>query len=173
MQHRVVSREEWGKARAALIAKEKAFTRAGDALGVEQRALPWVRIDKDYVFTGPSGKLTLSDLFDGRSQLFITLVMLEPGEIHQCTGCSLEVDHVAGLLEHLQNNDVTYAVVAPAPIAEIAALRQRMGWRFPWVSCFDGDFYHDIHVTFAPEGMADTGNIVFYKDDDGQIFHTY
>jgi predicted dithiol-disulfide oxidoreductase (DUF899 family) len=173
MQHEVVSREEWRKARAALIAKEKAFTRAGDALGAEQRALPWVKIDKDYVFEGPSGKLTLSDLFDGRSQLFIKLFMLAPGQIRQCTGCSLEVDHVAGLLEHLQGNDVTYAVVAPAPIGEIEALRQRMGWRFPWVSCFGGDFHHDVHVTFTPDGVSDTGNVVFYKDDDGQVFHTY
>jgi len=173
MQHQVVSREDWRKARAALIAREKAFTRAGDALGAEQRALPWVRIDKDYVFEGPSGKLTLSDLFDGRSQLFIKLFMFEPGQVHQCTGCSLEVDHVAGLIEHLNGNDVSYAVVAPAPIGEIETLRERMGWRFPWVSSFRGDFHRDVHTSFAPDGMDDTGNLVFYKDDEGRIFHTY
>jgi len=173
MQNQVVSREEWRMARGALIAKEKAFTRAGDALGAEQRALPWVKIDKEYVFEGPSGKLTLSDLFDGRSQLFIKMFMLDPGQVRQCTGCSLEVDHVAGLLEHLQNNDVTYAVVAPAPIAEIEAMRQRMDWRFPWVSCGMGEFYRDVYLTFNPEGVTSTGNVVFYKDDDGQIFHTY
>src|SRR5277367_5079899 len=100
MEHQIVSREEWRKARAALIVKEKAHMRAGDALGAEQRALPWVKIEKDYVFEGPSGKLTLSDLFDGRSQLFIKLFMLQPGQTRQCTGCSLDVDHVAGLLEH-------------------------------------------------------------------------
>ena len=173
MHNRIVSREDWCKARAALIAKEKAFTRAGDALGVEQRALPWVRIDKDYVFTGPSGKLTLSDLFDGRSQLFIKLFMLEPGQVRQCTGCSLEVDHVEGLLEHLQNNDVTYAVVAPAPIDEIEAMRHRMGWRFPFVSSYGGDFCRDVYGSFEPEGLTGTGNVVFYKNDDGEIFHTY
>jgi predicted dithiol-disulfide oxidoreductase (DUF899 family) len=173
MQHDVVSREDWKKARAALIAKEKAFTRAGDALAAEQRALPWVRIEKDYVFDGPSGKLTLSDLFDGRSQLFVKLFMFQPGQIHQCTGCSLEVDHVAGLLEHLGGNDVSYAVVAPAPIGEIEVLRERMDWRFPWVSSFGSDFDHDVENLFAPDGMNDTGNLVFYKDEDGQIFHTY
>jgi predicted dithiol-disulfide oxidoreductase (DUF899 family) len=173
MQHDVVSREEWNKARLALLAKEKAFTRAGDALGIEQRALPWVKIEKDYIFEGPSGKLSLSDLFDGRSQLFIKLFMMEPGQIHQCTGCSLEVDHVAGLLEHLQNNDVTYMVMAPAPIAEIEVLRQRMDWKFPWVSSFGSDFHRDVHTAFVPPGVTDTGNLVFYKNEDGQIFHTY
>src|SRR5277367_4385883 len=132
MEHQIVSREEWRKARAALIVKEKAHMRAGDALGAEQRALPWVKIEKDYVFEGPSGKLTLSDLFDGRSQLFIKLFMLQPGQTRQCTGCSLDVDHVAGLLEHLRANDVAYVVVAPAPIDEIETLRQRMDWRVPF-----------------------------------------
>ncbi len=173
MEHQIVSREEWRKARAALVTKEKAFTRAGDALGVEQRALPWVKIEKEYVFTGPSGNLTLSDLFDGRSQLFIKLFMLEPGQVRQCTGCSLEVDHVAGLLEHLQNNDVTYAVVAPAPIEEIEAMKLRMDWHFPWVSSFGGEFCRDVYGSFEPEGVTGTGNVVFYKNDEGEIFHTY
>lgn len=172
MQHQVVSREEWRKARGALIAKEKAFTRAGDALGVEQRALPWVKIDKDYLFIGPSGAFTLSDLFDGRSQLFVKLFMLQPGQTRQCTGCSLDVDHVDGLLEHLQANDVSYAVVAPAPIAEIETLRQRMGWRVPFVS---GEaFCKDVYTEFAPEGHADTGgHLIFYKNDAGEIFQTW
>jgi predicted dithiol-disulfide oxidoreductase (DUF899 family) len=172
MQHQIVSREEWREARAALITKEKAFTRAGDALGVEQRALPWVKIDKDYIFTGPSGTLTLPDLFDGRSQLFIKLFMLQPGQTRQCTGCSLDVDHVEGLLEHLRNNDVTYAVVAPAPIDEIETLRQRMGWRIPFVS--GEDFCKDVYANFAPEGLTDTGgHLVFTKNDDGEIFQTW
>jgi len=172
MQHPVVSREEWRAARAALIAKEKAFTRAGDALGAEQRALPWVEIDKAYLFEGPAGRLTLADLFDGRSQLFIKMFMLDPGQTLQCTGCSLEVDHVAGLIEHLNGNDVSYAAVAPAPFAEIEVLRRRMDWRFPFVSCFGGDFERDVDTVFAPEGVG-TGNLVFYRDEAGRVFHTY
>jgi predicted dithiol-disulfide oxidoreductase (DUF899 family) len=172
MQHEVVSREDWRKARAALIVKEKALMRASDALGVEQRALPWVRIDKDYVFEGPSGKQTLSELFDGRSQLFVKLFMLQPGQIRQCTGCSLDVDHVEGLLEHLQANDVTYVVVSPATIGEIETLRQRMGWRVPF---FSGEgFCRDVYANFAPEGLADTGgHLVFTKNDAGEIFQTW
>jgi predicted dithiol-disulfide oxidoreductase (DUF899 family) len=174
MQHEVVSREDWRAARAALVAKEKAFTRAGDALGAEQRALPWVQIEKNYVFQSASGPRNLSDLFDGRSQLFVKLFMLEPGQKHQCTGCSLEVDHVAGLLEHLNGNDVSYVAIAPAPIDEIEDLRQRMGWRFPWVSSYGSDFHYDAHVTFNPDELAGaTGNLVFFKDDEGRIFHTY
>jgi predicted dithiol-disulfide oxidoreductase (DUF899 family) len=173
MRHDVVSREDWRAARAALIATEKAFTRAGDALGAEQRALPWVEIEKTYVFQSPSGPRTLSELFDGRSQLFVKLFMFDPGQTHQCTGCSLEVDHVAGLLEHLNGNDVSYVAIAPAPIDEIEDLRRRMDWRFPWVSSFGSDFHYDAHVTFNPDGMTGTGNLVFYKDEDGRIFHTY
>jgi len=172
MQHQTVSREEWRKARAALIAREKAHMRAGDALAVEQRALPWVKIDKDYVFEGPSGTQSLADLFDGRSQLFVKLFMLQPGQTRQCTGCSLDVDHVGGLLEHLRNNDVTYVVVAPAPFGEIETLRQRMDWHFPFVS--GQDFCGDVYANFAPEGLAETGGrLVFFKNDAGEIFHTY
>ncbi len=174
MRHEIVSREDWRAARAALVTREKAFTRAGDALSAEQRALPWVEIEKDYVFQSASGPRTLPDLFDGRSQLFVKLFMLAPGQTHQCTGCSLEVDHVAGLLEHLNGNDVSYAVIAPAPIEEIEDLRRRMDWRFAWVSSFGSDFHHDAHVTFNPAELAGaTGNLVFYKDDEGRIFHTY
>jgi predicted dithiol-disulfide oxidoreductase (DUF899 family) len=172
MQHQVVSRAEWRKARGALIAKEKAHMRAGDALGVEQRALPWVKVDKNYVFVGPSGTLTLSDLFGGRSQLFVKLFMLAPGQTRQCTGCSLDVDHVGGLLEHLQANDVAYVVVAPAPLDEIETLRRRMEWRVPFVS--GEEFYKEVFANFAPEGLTDTGgHLVFYKNDAGEIFQTY
>src|ERR1700738_3060669 len=128
MQHQIVSRDEWLKARVALLAKEKAFTRLRDQQSAEQRALPWVKVEKDYVFDGPSGKVTLAQLFDGRSQLFIKHFMMGPGATHQCVGCSFEVDHVDGILEHLENHDVTYAVVARAPIDEIEVVRKRMGW---------------------------------------------
>jgi predicted dithiol-disulfide oxidoreductase (DUF899 family) len=189
MQHEIVSREEWLKARVALLAKEKAFTRSRDQLSAEQRALPWVEVEKDYVFDGPSGKLTLAELFDGRSQLFIKHFMMGPGQQQQCVGCSLAVDHVAGILEHLQNHDVSYVAVARAPIEEIEVVRERMGWRFPFVSSYGSDFNYDFDVSFTPEqiaagrarynfrqtdpGMEDlSGHSVFFKDH-GRIFHTY
>src|SRR5262245_29077115 len=144
--HPVVSREEWTKAREALLAKEKALTRQRDALAAERRALPWVPVEKPYVFDGPGGPVSLADLFDGRSQLVVKHFMLGPGQVGQCVGCSLEVDHVEGVLVHLRNHDVSYAVVARAPIEEIEAVRQRMGWRFPWVSSYRSDFNYDFHV---------------------------
>src|ERR1700741_760968 len=106
MEHRVVTREEWVQARAQLLAKEKTATRANDAFSAEVGAMPWFKVEKSYVFEGPQGRLSLADLFDARSQLFMKNFMLEPGQDTQCVGCSLEVDHVAGLLEHLNNHDV-------------------------------------------------------------------
>jgi predicted dithiol-disulfide oxidoreductase (DUF899 family) len=107
-----------------------------DQLAVQRRALPWVKIEKEYVFDAAAGKLTLADLFDGRSQL-IKHFMMRPGQVAQCVGCSLEVDHIEGVLEPLQNHDVTYTGAARAPIEEIEAVRKRMGWRFRWVSSFN------------------------------------
>lgn len=189
-RHAVASREEWLKARTALLAREKELTRQRDELSRQQRALPWVRIDKEYVFDAPEGKVTLAGLFDGRSQLFIKHFMHAPGQPGQCVGCSLEVDHVEGILSHLQNHDVAYVAVARAPIKEIEAVRRRMGWKFRWVSSYWSDFNYDFHVSFTPEeiaagraffnfehqhpGMEDrSGDSVFFKDESGQIFHTY
>jgi predicted dithiol-disulfide oxidoreductase (DUF899 family) len=188
--HKIVSREEWVAARKALLAKEKEVMQLHDQLGVERRALPWVKIEKEYVFDAPAGKVTLADLFDGRSQLFIKHFMMGPGQVAQCVGCSLEVDHIEGVLEHLQNHDVTYTVVARAPIEEIEAVRKRMGWRFRWVSSFNSDFNYDFNVSFTPEQIAASrafynyeygnpwledrsGDSVFFKDDAGEIFHNY
>ena len=190
MQHEIVSREDWTKARIALLAREKAFTHAQEEISAERRALPWVKVEKEYTFDSRSGKMTLSDLFDGRSQLFIKHFMMAPGQEQQCVGCTLEVDHVEGLLEYLQSNDVSYVAVARAPIKEIETLRKAMGWRFPWVSSFHSDFNYDFNVSFTPKEVADqnayynfkrtdpgledlSGESVFYKDDDGQIYHTY
>jgi predicted dithiol-disulfide oxidoreductase (DUF899 family) len=187
---RIVSREEWLDARKALQIKEKGLTRLRDQLAAERRALPWVKVDKAYVFDAPQGKVTLADLFDGRSQLFVKHFMMGPGQVEQCVGCSLEVDHIEPLLVHLHNHDVSYAVVARAPIEEIEAVRTRMGWRFPWVSSYRSDFNYDFDVSFTPEeiaagrafynyehvnpGLEDrSGDSVFFKDDAGQIFHTY
>jgi predicted dithiol-disulfide oxidoreductase (DUF899 family) len=186
----VVSREEWIEARRAFLAKEKELTRRRDELSRLRRELPWVKIGKEYVFDAPEGKVTLAELFDGRSQLFIKHFMMGPGHLTQCVGCSLEVDHIEGVLEHLHNHDVTYAVVARATIDEIEAVRKRMGWRFPWVSSFYSDFNYDFNVSFKPEQIGAgrafynyeytnraledlSGDSVFFKDDDGQIFHTY
>jgi predicted dithiol-disulfide oxidoreductase (DUF899 family) len=173
-----------------LLAKEKELTRRRDELSRQRAELPWVKIEKEYVFDAPGGKVTLSELFDGRSQLFIKHFMMGPRQVTQCVGCSLEVDHIDGVLVHLHNHDVTYAVVARAPIDEIEAVRKRMGWRFPWVSSYNSDFNYDFNVSFKYEQIAAgrafynydytnraledlSGDSVFFKDDAGQIFHTY
>jgi predicted dithiol-disulfide oxidoreductase (DUF899 family) len=120
----------------ALLEREKAHTRAREEISRQRRELPWVKVEKEYVFDGAEGKVTLADLFDGRSQLFVKHFMMGPGQETQCVGCSFEVDHIDGVLLHLQNHDLTYAVVAGAPINEIEAVRKRMGWRFQWVSSY-------------------------------------
>jgi len=192
-EHEVTSRADWLVARRDLLKREKELTRLRDQLSAERRALPWVKVDKEYVFDAPEGETTLTGLFAGRSQLFIKHFMMGPGQVTQCVGCSLEVDHLDGLLVHLENHDVTYAVVARAPIEEIEAVRKRMGWRFRWVSSYHSDFNYDFSISFtheqlvtgralynyekAPEWAAEledlSGDSVFYKDDAGQIFHTY
>src|SRR6516162_6081269 len=153
-QHQIVAKAEWIEARRPLLAKEKELTRLRDRLAAERRALPWVKIDKTYVFDGPEGKVTLAELFDGRSQLFIKHFMMGPGASTQCVGCSFEVDHIEGILEHLQNHDVTYAVVARAPIEAIEVVRKRMGWKFRWVSSYHSDFNYDFNVSFTREQVA-------------------
>jgi predicted dithiol-disulfide oxidoreductase (DUF899 family) len=187
---RVASRDEWLKERQALLKREKAHTRERDAIARQRRELPWVKVEKDYVFEGPEGKVGLGDLFDGKSQLFVKHFMKGPGQVAQCVGCSLEVDHVDGILVHLQNHDLAYAAVARAPIGEIEEYRKRMGWRFRWVSSFGSDFNYDFHVSFTPDEVASgrafvnfgygtpwgedmSGDSVFVKDTSGQIFHTY
>ena len=127
--HEIVSSTDWLVARKDLLKREKELTRLRDQLSAERRALPWVKIDKDILFDAPGGKVALTDLFAGRSQLFIKHFMMGPGQATQCVGCSLEVDHLEGILVHLQNHDVSYAVVARAPIEEIEAMRRRMGWQ--------------------------------------------
>jgi predicted dithiol-disulfide oxidoreductase (DUF899 family) len=147
MQHPVVSREEWLVARAALLAREKAVMQAQDALAAEQRALPWVEIEENYVFEGPDGTLTFAELFDRRSQLFVHHFMISPDDLGLCVGCSFELDHVQGILEHLNAHDITYAVVAPIAVADIMEIRRRMGWRIPWVSSFGSEFTRHIGKT--------------------------
>jgi predicted dithiol-disulfide oxidoreductase (DUF899 family) len=187
---KVVSPEEWLAARKQLLAKEREFTHARDALNAQRRELPWVKVDKEYAFDTPEGKQTLAELFDGRRQLIINHFMLGPGWKEGCVGCSFGVDHIEGALVHLTHHDVTYVAVSRAPLAEIEPFKRRMGWNFRWVSSFASDFNFDYHVSFTPEEIAGgriyynydwreargeegAGLSVFYKDDSGQIFHTY
>jgi len=192
-KHEVVSRAEWLIARKDLLKREKELTRLRDRLAAERRALPWVRIDKEYVFDAPEGEVTLAELFDGRSQLFIKHFMMAPGQTTQCVGCSLEVDHIEGILPHLKNHDVSYVAVARAPIEEIEAVRKQMGWKFRWTSSYHSDFNYDFNVSFTRQRAASgqaiynygtapvcaakledlSGDSVFYKDEDARIFHTY
>lgn len=189
-QHDVVSPRQWLDARTKLLAREKEMTRLRDAISAERRALPWVKIEKEYVFDAPEGRVSLSDLFDGRSQLIVKHYMMAPGQTTLCVGCAFEADHVEGALVHLRNHDVSYAAVARAPIEEIEAFRARMGWPFRFVSSFRSDFNYDFNVSFTAEQahggtiyynyqdrqipMEDlSGRSVFYKDEHGHIFHTY
>jgi predicted dithiol-disulfide oxidoreductase (DUF899 family) len=188
--HAVVSREEWLTARKALLAKEKALTRSGDALAEERRALPWVRIEKNYRFEGPNGSLTLADLFGDRSQLIVNHFMFAPGWGEGCVGCSFGADHVDATLVHLAQRDVAFAAVSRAPYRELAAYKARMGWHFPWVSSFGSDFNYDFGASFTAEDRAAgravynyqpleidmedlPGHSVFARSDGGEIFHTY
>ncbi len=186
----IVTREEWLVARKQHLSKEKEFTRLRDELSRQRRELPWVRVEKRYVFEGPNGKETLADLFDGRSQLIVDHFMLGPGWKEGCVGCSFGADHIGGALVHLEHHDVTLVVVSRAPLPEIEAFKKRMGWRFKWVSSYGNDFNSDYHVSFTKDKMAKgkvyynydmhefpseegPGASVFYKDGSGDIFHSY
>jgi len=189
-KHRVVTREEWLAARKAHLLKEKELTRLRDKLSAERRALPWVKVEKEYVFDMTEGKRTLGDLFEGRSQLIVHHFMFGPGWEAGCVGCSFTADHMEGALAHLEHHDVSVVRVSRAPLAEIEAYRQRMGWRVKWVSSNGNDFNYDYHVSFTPEDVAKgkvyynydvrefqseelSGLSVFYKDAKGDVFHTY
>jgi predicted dithiol-disulfide oxidoreductase (DUF899 family) len=187
---KVVSPAEWLAARKDLLTKEKEFSRLRDELGRKRRQLPWERVEKQYVFDGPNGKETLADLFGGRSQLIVYHFMFGPGWKEGCPSCSYLADHFDGSTIHLANRDVTLLAISRAPLPEIEAFKKRMGWRFKWVSSFGNDFNRDYHVSFTKDEKA-KGNVyynytmsefpseegpgasVFYKNESGQIFHTY
>lgn len=191
MQPKIVSREEWLEERRALLAEEKELTRRLDALNERRRTLPWVKVEKDYVFDTPSGKRTLAELFDGRSQLVTYHFMFAPEWEAGCLGCSFFADHFDGPNRHLVHHDVTLVAVSRAPLDKLEAYKRRMGWRFPWVSSGRSDFNYDFHASFTEAqlaagkvfynfeetdagGMTDLPGIsVFYKDEDGTVFHTY
>ena len=190
MQHQIVSREEWVAARRQLLVEEKQLTRLRDQLSAKRRALPWVPVEKSYVFDGPNGKETLAELFDGRSQLIVRHFMFGPGWEEGCVGCSFLADHIDGPLVHLQNHDVSLVTVSRAPLAEIEIYKRRMGWKFKWVSSYGGDFNYDFNVSFKEDdiesgkafynyemtsqaGEEMPGTSVFFKDQDGRVMHTY
>jgi predicted dithiol-disulfide oxidoreductase (DUF899 family) len=190
MPHRTVSHDEWLAARVALLAKEKALTRQIEALNREVRELPWERVSKEYVFDGAAGRQTLADLFDGRRQLVVYHFMFDPDAAAGCPHCSLRADNFNGIIPHLNQRDVTMVAVSRAPYEKLAAYRARMGWTFPWVSSGGSDFNRDYYVWFTPEEKAEKrafynytmcdpqaldreGHSVFYKDEAGEVFHTY
>lgn len=191
MNHPIVSREQWLVARKALFERERAMTHELDALRAERRQLPWVRIDKPYVFAGPDGDCTLADLFGDCSQLAVYHFMLTPGSDHICPGCSYTVDHVDAARQHFEHADLAFAAVSRAPIQRIEAVKARMGWTFPWVSSGASDFNHDFGVSFTEEDRAAGratynygltpirsspdmfGVSVFVKDGKGDVFHSY
>lgn len=153
-RHAVVSRAEWIEAQRNHLKTEKALTRMRDLVAAERRALPWLKVDKRYVFDAPDGERTLGDLFGGNSQLVIHHLMFHPDWEAACVGCSFQADHIDGPWPHLEQHDVSVAAVSRAPIGKIEAYRKRMGWSFPWVSSGRSDFNRDFHVTFGPDEVA-------------------
>lgn len=189
-EHRVVSKDEWLEARKEHLAKEKELTRLRDKLSRQRRELPWVLVDKNYLFDAPSGKESLADLFDGRSQLIIYHFMYGSDWAEGCPSCSFWADNFNGVDIHLNHRDISLVAVSTAPLNTLNAYKERMGWTFKWVSSNGNNFNHDYDVTFTPAEMrADgvyynyrvskfpseeaPGVSVFYKSEDGDIFHTY
>ncbi len=189
-EHKVVSEKQWLAARKALLAKEKKFTRLRDQLNQQRRNLPWVKVDKEYVFEGPKGKETLSQLFDGTNQLIVYHFMFGPGWNEGCPHCSFWADHFDGPSLHLKQRDTTLVAISRAPLKELHRFKKRMGWKFKWVSSFNNDFNFDYHVSFTPEEIRSgtlfynygklemdiderEGVSAFYKDPKGDVFHTY
>ena len=185
----IVSREDWLKARKAHLKNEKALTRMRDLVSAERRALPWVKVEKTYVFDTPEGKQALSDLFGDNSQLIVHHFMWRHDLDMGCVSCSLEADHAEGALVHLENHDVSYVRVSRAPLAKLEAYKKRLGWKAKWVSSYANDFNFDYHVSFTKEELAKgkvnynygmvegfdelPGLSVFSKDKDGAVYHTY
>ena len=188
----VVSREKWLEARRDLLKREKELSRANDELAKKRRELPWVKITKDYEFDGPNGKVSLADLFDGRDQLMVYHFMYSPSWDEGCVGCSFLCDHVDGARQHFEHNDLSFVAVSRAPLSKLEAYRQRMGWKFRWVSAAHTDFNYDFNVSFPADRVKDgkitynfeeidaypdtdelPGVSLFYKDKHGDIYHTY
>ena len=188
--HAIVSHQQWLDARRDLLAAEKDLTHRAAQVADLRRRLPWVRVEAEYVFDGPEGPVTLSDLFQGRRQLLVQHFMLGPGWEQGCKSCSFMADHADGMLVHLAHRDTSFVAVSRAPLEEIERFRERMGWQFPWVASHGNGFNRDFRVSFTPEDIA-SGSIdynftrqsragsempgvsVFFKDEDGGVYHTY
>jgi predicted dithiol-disulfide oxidoreductase (DUF899 family) len=190
--HSVVAPDRWIAERKKLLAREKELTHLRDKIAEERRALPWVRVDKNYVFDAPEGRRTLADLFEGRSQLMVQHFMFGPEWEQGCPSCSFMADHTDGMKIHLEHRDITFVAISRAPLDKIEGMRKRLGWKFKWVSSNRNGFNQDFHVSFTPEerakgngevyynyGMTNfpaeeaPGISLFYKNDVGEVFHTY
>lgn len=186
----VVSKQKWLETRRQLLQEEKELTRRRDELAAKRQQLPCVKVDKNYTFDGPKGKVSLADLFNGRSQLFVYHFMFGPDWKEGCPSCSFVCDHLDGILTHLAARDVAVTMVSRAPFAKIEPFKQRMGWKFNWVSSHESDFNYDFHVSFTDEEVASgkvnynfakqefpsaegPGFSVFTNDTEGNVFHTY
>jgi predicted dithiol-disulfide oxidoreductase (DUF899 family) len=187
---KVVSQADWLVARKDLLTREKQLTRLRDEVTRHRRELPWVKVEKQYVFEGSKGKESLSDLFHGRSQLIVYHFMLGPGWGEGCKSCSFLADHFDGANWHLPHRDISFVAISRAPFSEIDAYKKRMGWGFKWVSSNGNDFNFDYHVSATDKEKANgrmyynyelqdwaaeemPGLSVFYKNENGDIFHTY
>lgn len=187
---KIVSQDEWLAARKQHLLEEKEFTRLRDQLSAKRRELPWVKVDKDYIFDGPDGKESLADLFDGNSQLLVYHFMYGPDWEEGCPSCSFWADNYNGTVVHLKHRDITMLAVAKARLETLEAYKKRMGWSFKWVSSLANDFNRDYNVSFMAEELEKgeayynyhkttfpseegPGISVFYKNDKGEIFHTY
>ncbi|MFS1513090.1 thioredoxin family protein [Chengkuizengella sp. SCS-71B] len=187
---KIISREEWLEIRKAHLEKEKAFTLQKDQLSRDRRELPWVRVEKGYVFDGPNGKETLEELFEGRSQLIVYHFMFGPNEKEGCKSCSFWADNFNGAIVHLNQRDITMIAVSKAGLSTLEEYKKRMGWGFKWVSSFSNDFNRDYKVSFTKdeikkgEKLYNFGTVeaphdeahgisVFYKNEQGEVFHTY
>ena len=190
MKHRVVSQSEWLAARKQHLLREKELMRLGDEIKRQRRELPWVKVEKTYIFEGPRGKQTLADLFEGRSQLIVQHFMFGPDWSEGCVGCSFQADHVDSAFLHLHHHDVSFAAISRAPFPRIEAFQRRMGWRFHWVSSDGSDFNYDFNVSFTQDDLANgracynfevreldsdemPGVSVFCRDDAGNVFRAY
>src|SRR5690349_4602478 len=159
--HAVVSREEWLAARKAHLAREKEYTRARERLNEERRALPWVKVDKNYLFDSPDGKVSLAELFRGRSQLVVQHLMFAPDWNEACKSCSFWADGFERMIPHLAARDTTMVAISRARPDQLAAFKRRMGWTFDWVSSGDNDFNYDFGVSFTQEQIERGGNYNF------------
>ncbi|MBS1716830.1 MAG: DUF899 domain-containing protein [Armatimonadetes bacterium] len=188
--HKVVSNDEWYAASAQLLAKEKEFTRLRDELNLLRRDLPWTKVEQDYVFEGPDGKVKLSELFGDKSQLIIYHAMWGDEDKDGCPGCSLIMDHVDAARQHFEHHDIAYASISHAPYEKFAWFQKRMGWTFPWLSSAGTSFSFDVDQSFRKEeyekgpvrynfkmqklsSPEQPGISVFYKNAKGEIFRTY